>query len=369
MRVVLIGLVLIVIITSLVFFLPKAHAAEVHPAAPNFGFGARLDILGQQVQPSLNVAAGLGLDWIAVDFDWAAMMPDPNLLPDLASLNTVMESAGQSNTPVMLSILSAPTWANTPGGPDPNLTASLVISLARLYPGTLRAIELYPPVNTRQGWGAPPDPAAFASLFQTTQAALQSQDLQVTLVASLAPASGPGDADDRAYLEKLYQLGAASWMQVLGVRLPLLTGDPMADPAAEANAESGTTVLRHYEILRQVMLHYNHADGLIWITGFTWPSDAAYNAPEGQSYWMNKAYQLIRSQLYIEVAFFRQLNPPASGVDPATGTYISLVLPDASLHPVCSRLTQLASLDGNVKTVSFQGPISKKTPLKASIKP
>jgi hypothetical protein len=117
------------------------------------------------------------------------------------------------------------------------------------------------------------------------------------------------------------------------------------------------------------MLQYQHASGLIWITGFTWPFEPGYLAPKEQAAWLNQAYQVLRSQLYIGAAFFLQLNPPASGTHPATGAYTSLVLPDASLHPVCNLLTQLTSLENNAQSVNFQGPISKKTPLKASIKP
>jgi hypothetical protein len=261
MRVLLIGLLLIAAFSSTIFFLPQAHAAGVIStgsesaltASPDFAFGARLDIGGRHLQASLNAAAGLGLDWIAVDFNWAAIMPDPTLIPDITPLNQVMEAARRSNTPVMLSLTSAPGWASSPNGPDPNLTASLALSLARLYPGTLRAIELYPQANTQIGWGAPPDPARYAALYQATDAALKAQGINMLLVASLAPARVAGDALDYAYLESLYQLGGAGWLQIVGVRLPALVGDAMASPDGEAGLQNGMTVLRHYEILRQVM--------------------------------------------------------------------------------------------------------------------
>jgi hypothetical protein len=181
-----------------VFFPPGAHASGMLSASPGFAFGARLDLEGQHLQPSLNAAAGLGLDWIAVDFNWAALMPDPNQLPNISRLNQVMEFARQSGTPVMLTLANAPAWAMTPHGPDPNITASLAISLARLYTGTLRAIELYPAVNTPRGWGAAPDPAGYASLFQSTGAALKAEGLEVRLITSLALAQEPGDVEERS---------------------------------------------------------------------------------------------------------------------------------------------------------------------------
>jgi hypothetical protein len=277
-------------------------------------------------------------------------------------------SARQSNIAILLSVTHAPAWAMTPTGPDPNLTTSLILSLARMYSGSLRAIELYPAVNTARGWGSAPDPIAYAALYQAAQAALNAEDHDIQLITSLTPAGDPADMGDRAFLKKLYQQGAASWMKILGVRLPRLAGDPMGDPKAQGNLEQGTTVLRHYEILRQVMLQNDHKQGLIWLTGFTWPANLAGDQTEAQTYWMTLAYQLVRSQLYIGVAIFQQLNPPAAGAGSGDSTY-SLVLTDSSMHPVCSRLGKLTSIDGNIQTVSFQGPISKKTPMKATIKP
>ncbi len=367
-RILTIGFLILAVIAHPAISVPPAQAAGEILVAPNFEFGARLDLSGQLVKPSLSIAAGLGLDWIAIDFDWAALMPDPNHLPDLSALNEAIASARRSNTAVMLSLIHAPAWAMTPNGPEPNLTASLVISLARMYAGALRAIELYPAANTAQGWGAAPDAAAYAALYQATEAALNSNNQDILLVASLAPATGPEDTADRAFLKKLYQQGAASWMKVLGLRLPRLSGDPMADPKSQENLEQGMTVLRHYEVLRQVMLQNDHPQGLIWLTSFSWPASLTSGQVEAQTYWLALAYQLIRSQLYIGAAFFQQLNPPAMG-DGVDIPYASLVLADASMHPVCTRLGKLTSLDGNVKTVSFQGPISKKTPLKATIKP
>jgi hypothetical protein len=361
MRIILVGLILFIAVST-AFFLPDALAAEERPAAAEFNFGARLDVSGQQTSSAVSAAAGLGLDWMAVDFDWAAMMPDPNQLPDLSMLNAVMETSRQNQLRVMLTLTHAPGWAITPSGPDANVTASLLISLTRLYGEALGAIELYPAANTLKGWGAAPDPTSYASLIQIVDSALEADGRPVTLVASLAPAQEAGDIDDRTFLEELYKLGAAQWMPVLGLRLPGLSGAPKADPA------SGM-VLRHYEVLRQVMLQQNHSKGQIWITGFSWPSESKFADPEIQAQWLNRAFQLLRAQLYVGAAFFQQLNPPTSGTDPSSGLFTSLILPDGALHPACTQLSQLTSLDANIQTVNFESAISKKTPMKILIKP
>jgi hypothetical protein len=233
-----------------------------------------------------------------------------------------------------------------------------------LYGDVLRAIELFPAANTLAGWGETPNPAEYAKLMQTVRAALQSDGLTVTLVTSVSPALARGDLDDRAFLENLYANGAAGWMPVVGLQFPALSGEPKGDPSAGAGI-----VLRHFEALREVMIRNQHASGRMWITSFSWPAQAAYATPEGQAQWINRAYKLLRAQIYVETAFFRQLNPPSSGNDPATGFITSLILPDGRLHPACEPLSQLTSLGGTEQKTHFQSPVTKKTSQKSTLKP
>jgi hypothetical protein len=350
------------------------------PDSPEFGYGARLDIWGQQITPAVSAAAGMGLDWIAVDFNWGRYWPEANVLPDLTNLYQVMDAAQRGNLHVLMSITNAPAWASTSNGPDPNLTSGLVLSLYRLFQETLLAVELFPAANTVSGWGALPNPAAYLAMLKTTTTVLQEAGADVVIVAGgltpLGATRGDGDIEDTIYLEALYKAGAAAYMPVISLRLMELTGDPMATPG-----DSDQQYLRHYERLRKIMLQNMHQNGLIWITGFSWPEDIIQTGDQAlinhteQALWLNQAYRLLRSQLYIGTAFFQQLNPPgpvergANTVAYITEDGDSLVLPDASLHPACNVIIQLTAANANIKTVIFEGNISKKTPLKIDMKP
>ena len=369
----------IVLVLSLSCLLTAAQAPLGLPDSPEFGYGARLDIWGQQINPAVSAAAGMGLDWIAIDFDWGRFWPEANVLPNLNNLYQVMGAAQRGNLHVLMSITNAPAWANTPNGPDPNLTAGLVLSLYRLFPDTLLAVELFPGANQVSGWGTLPDPAAYAGMLKTVHSVVQESGAQVVIVAGgltpLASEPAVGDIDDTVYLESLYKTGAAAYMPVIGLRLMDISGDPMAAPD---NGEQ--RFLRHYEQLRTIMLQNNHQSGLIWITGFSWPEDMSQTSGQAlinhneQAHWLNQAYRLLRSQLYIGTAFFQQLNPPntaergANSVASISGYGHSLVLPDTSLHPACNVISQLTAVNANIKTVIFEGSISKKTPLKIDMK-
>jgi hypothetical protein len=374
----------VVITLLLVLFLglppSPALAATGLPDSPEFGYGARLDVWGQQINPAVSAAAAMGLDWLAVDFNWARYWPEASVLPDLHNLYQVMGAAKRGNLHVMISITNAPAWAITSSGPDPNLTAGLVLSLYRLFPDTLLAAELFPAANQSSAWGAKPNPQAYADMLKIAQATLYEAGADIVLVAGgltpLGPEPSEADIDEINYLKSLYMAGASAFMPVVSVRLTGITGDPLAAPQG-----SDSIRLRHYEQLRKVMLENEHASGLIWITGFAWPEGmsqvngrALINLDE-QARWLNQAYRLLRSQLYIGVAFFDQLNPPdqterAANSAALTGIISStLVFPDSSLHPACNVLTQLTSVNANIKTVVFEGSISKKTPLKLDVKP
>jgi hypothetical protein len=364
-------ILILLVTTSALFPSAKSQAASGLPDTLEFGIGARLDLEGLHQQTAINAAAGIGMDWLGVTFDWGQIWKDPQEAPDLTSINQMMASAGQANLNVMLSIENAPPWANGANGPDPDITANLVTSLSRLYPGTLLAVELFPSANTSKGWGAPPDPSAYLVLLQKSYSALEEAGSGVVLVTGgltpLAPEQQESDMDDLDFLDALYKNGAAPYMPIISLRLENITGDPMYSPATGERR-----FLRHYEEIRRLMLQYQHQEGLIWITGFSWPriaiepSDIIYMKVEEQTAWLNKAYKLMRAQLYIGAVFFSQLNPPKGGTN---GLHASLILNDGSLHPGCESLAKLIIMNGAMKTAVFRGNISKKTPLKLEIKP
>ena len=323
-----------------------ARAASGLPNSAEFGYGARLDVWGQEVELAINAASSVGVDWIGVDFDWQRHWPDAAAPVNLEPLDRVMAIAQSQGINVLLSLTHAPTWALGADGPDIGQTSALVTMLANRYPQSLLTIELFPTANTSAGWGVPPDPGAYVALFQACQAILQTTGSQVLLVAGglspLGQSPSVGDMDDLDFLNGLYKAGAANFMSILSLRLSPAEGEAMTPPG-----ETASRVLRHYETVRQVMLQFNHANGLIWITGFSWPVQSKVTSPEGQIRWLNQAFQLMKSQLYIGVAFFDRLNPPEGGKQTASPIQ-SLIQKDAKgthLHPALAALGQIITLN------------------------
>ncbi len=333
----------IVIMLFGAFLVPSVvHAAKGTPDSPEFGFGARLDLEGQQVAEAIQSASLINLDWIAVDFDWAAQWPEASSKPDLHLLDRAIDQAQVNGLAVMLSLHNAPVWARTPLGPDPEQTAWFIVNLVKEYPHSIQAIELFPGANTLSGWGSEPDPSAYTDLLKTVQRELIENSSPILLIAGglmPLPQKHPAeDMDDATFLQSMYAAGAAEVMPVVSLNLAEVTGDPLQHPSHQEHR-----LLRHYEEIRQVMLSNNHPAGILWVTNLAAPSggiqnsDVSYHYPEQQAGWLSQAYLQLRAQLYIGVVFYTRLNPSS----PSGDDTISLIGMENNTHPFFSLLEKM----------------------------
>ena len=300
---------LLFLVIVILFPVEAVQAAAGQPGTFQFGYGAHLSLQDPALNTVLQVIEKTGFDWIAVDYDWASHWPQRELTPQWEQLDALMLFAQEHGIAVMLSVTNPPSWALKESGPAPRKTANLVVNLLKRYPYSLGAVELFPGPNTVQGWGANPNPADYVQILRYTREALQANALSVEIVVGgLVPLpegeAAPGDMPDLDFLRGLYQAQALEYTPVIGVRLPTLAGQPSQSPSTS----SGNVVLRHYEQVRQVMLDNGHKNGLIWITGFSWPSELS-NAQEQQTQWLQDAYLWISSQLYVGTAFFTLTQP------------------------------------------------------------
>jgi hypothetical protein len=362
----LLGCLLIFLATSA--YPIKAPGVRGVPGSVEFGFGARLDIWGSDITSSFLAARTLGLDWVALEFNWGRIWPDANTDPDLASFEQAMALAERYGISVLVSITNPAGWAMTAQGPNPELTSQLVYNLASQYPRTIFAIELFPGANTVHGWGAPPNPMAYTTVLVKTKTALQTLDHSVIIVVGgLAPGSSnsaPGEIDDINFLQGLYDAGAKSYISTVGVYLQVIDSNLMT-----ASSGNERRVLRHYEDLRQVMLKNQQVEGNLWVTGFSMPVDfySSNASAELQAQWLVDAYQLMRSQLYIGVAFYNCMN--LSEKSSQNGACSSLVQPGAIHHPVFEVLKRLITMSHENSNASLQNRRLKQMILTVALKP
>ncbi|GAB4397300.1 MAG: hypothetical protein OHK0031_17310 [Anaerolineales bacterium] len=271
-----------------------ALAQRGTPNSMEFGMGARLEPGAPLMLESLQLAAQMPLDWVAIPFRWAQDWPQAAHWNAAGAFAQAMQQAERLNLNILISISDAPAWAQTEQGPSPALTAALVTDLTAMYPHAL-AFELFPGANTLAGWGAAPNPSAYAFLLQTVQARLGSASPVYLVAGGLVSAAGPQDFSAADFTRGLYQAGAR----------PAIISLQLTGLAETISAES----LQPLEAVRAVMLENHHNAGLLWVTRFSLPLSLHNAAPQRQAAWIKDVFDLWRAQLYFGAAFYTALNP------------------------------------------------------------
>lgn len=334
------------------FAQPIPNATTGLPGSAAFAYGASVNLEGELQIISTNAACGIGLDWLAVDLDWARVWSQPEAEPELAAIQALIEHAGKLKLAVMVALTNPPDWAWTASGPSSAAAAELIRRVIELDPKTVLAIELLPGANTSAGWGLAPDPAQYAEFYRQVYFGLRQNEIATTVVAGglkpLTTASPGTDVDDLEFLEGLYAAGIKEIMPVVSLRLPNLSGTPMEAPV-DMHGKPVSGALRHYEQVRQIMLSNEHANGRLWITQFAPPAILDGDL-EAQATWMTEAYRLLRSQLYLGGGFFDSLNPEV-------GNEFGLVLPGLRLHPLAEPLAKLISETNNTFSILLFNPL------------
>lgn len=330
----------VLVCVLIISFLPfqTAQAASGIPGSPDFGYGAWLYLDGKYFDQGLALLQDLHLDWVAIEVDWAELAETSSSQINTTRLDQAVNAAAASGTAVMLSLTNAPDWAMTVNGPDASAATDLILTIWQKYGEQVFAVELFPGANTTYGWGANPNPSAYADLFLQVKNGLSQAGSPLLLIAGglqpLQSGASSSDWNDLAFLRGLYAAGAASWMPVLSLQFSQLTGSPL-----QSTSEKGTT-LRHYEAVRQIMNDFDHSNGLLWMTRLNAPDgtitldDQQYASGQRQTEWLQQSLVQVRSQLYVGVVFAHNLNPAESNL--SVHGRDALVLEAGSIHPFYS---------------------------------
>lgn len=362
------------ILTLLAVFLTKfplgtALAAPGTPGSPEFGYGAILYPDTESSEKALKMAVGLKLDWVELPFDWSDSQPDPDHPARMDGFDLLVQSLAENGISILFSVHNVPEWALTITGPDPDMTAEIISFIAERYDETVQAIELFPGANNRRSWRAEVSPKAYFQVFQAVHERLTEQGHTIILVAAGLESFGQiipkGSMKDTEYLAELYTLGAATLMPVISLGYADVTGNPYQIPS-----DQEMRVLRRFEEIRRVMVENHHETGSIWITRFCLPSgkisaaDSEYQTMDAQSTWLTQAYLIVRSHLFIGVAFLPSLNSGGEG----TTAEFPIALQDKSglLHPFYSVFEELIGLNQIINVIpgrAKEDNFAKKRPL------
>jgi hypothetical protein len=260
-----------------------------------------------------------GFAWIKVNFGWRDIEGAAKGHLDWTVPDRIVEQAQQYGLKMVVRVDHQPFWASTAQNGPPTEYGDygdLLEAMARRYQGRIHAYEVWNEPNLAREWGdQPPNAAQYVELLQVAYQRIKSADPEAIVIsAGLAPTTQWDDVavPDTVFLQQMYDAGAASYFDVLGVHGAGYKVPPETDPAVVAtdpalhNGDPSSQerkrvyCFRHVEDMRQVMVQNGDASKQVAVLEVGWTSDPR---PESPYYWHavteeEKADYLVRAYQY-----------------------------------------------------------------------
>lgn len=245
--------------------LPELVAdADVSPFCIN---AALAQYEGERLDWALDLIAEGGFVWVRQSFPWARIEPEPGVY-DWAIWDRVVEEVAGRGLQVIAVLETTPSWAGTP--PPAGDFARFARAFASRYGDRINHYQVWHNPNLADGWGAEPNPAAYARLLQEAAEAIRQADPDSRiLLGSLAPTveQGPENLSEVRFLEGLYSAGAAPYFDILSAQPYGFDAGPDDRQVAEDRLNFSRIVL-----IREVMVRHGDGGKAIWASHFGWNS-------------------------------------------------------------------------------------------------
>jgi hypothetical protein len=278
---------------------------------------------------ALRVLQESSFDLVAIEINWAEIQPEASQAINTQNLDLIIRSLQSSQQKLFVRLVNAPDWAISPTGPDIQSTIQCISQIINLFP-VIQAVEVFPGANIEQLWGTAPSAEHYIHMLSAIADYFSQNQMNTLLIAGgflqINPDQGQQGILDLTYLQSMYDYGFKNIPAVISLQFENIVMDP------EVPAGSPTDLtMRHYELIRQVMINNVDQNRLMWVTKLTPPQQFdGPNLLENQAQWMDKALTLIRSQLYIQVCILQPINPEKI----SQSNQFSLIKSDGTLNPI-----------------------------------
>jgi len=257
---------------------PLGPQRTVQTNNPKAGVHTRLEneVEAWKIKKTLEMVREMGTPWIVEYFPWAFSEPHPGDY-DFTHADLVVDHANRQGLTVIARLGLVPEWARPKDSISTYLPeeryadfAAYAAEFVRHFQGRIRYVIIWNEPNLALEWGyRPPDPAAYTALLRVASQAIREANPEVIILAgALAPtrgdASGELGIDDLAFLQSMYDAGAAPYFDALAVHAYGLTFPPDDPP------DPDVINFRRVELLRQVMVANGDEGKPIHITEAGW---------------------------------------------------------------------------------------------------
>jgi hypothetical protein len=232
-------------------------------------------------------------------------------------------------------------------------------AVATRYRGRIAAYQVWNEPNLAREWGGKsPDPAAYTELLRVCYQAIKAADPEAIVIsAGLAPTGTepPLAMPDDAFLQGMYDAGAAAYFDALGLHAPGFKAPPEWDPGQigqrEGYGNGRWFAFRHVEDMRAIMVANGdgHKQAAIlemgWILeqdiheSYTWHGVTA----QQQADYLVRAYQYAAEHWRPWIGLMTTIFIADYYWEPDTHEqwWWAIVLPDGAPRPAYEALKQM----------------------------
>ena len=264
-----------IVLLALVAVLLPARAAS----AADEGVGARIGFSNgggfawqsdASLARELDLMAASGATWVRLDFDWSGVEGTRGRY-SWSNLDRVVAAISARGMKVLALPAYTPSWARPAGTTthhpptDPAHFAAFVgAAAARYVPQGVTAWEIWNEPNIPNFWEPKPDVAAYVTLLRAASAAIRAVAPGATVITGgLSPASDAADGsyvDPRTFVTRMYELGARSSFDALGVH-------PYSFPALPSDTRTASwNTFQKMTTIRDTMVANGDSAKKIWLT-------------------------------------------------------------------------------------------------------
>lgn len=341
-----------------------------------FGYGIQL-LLESNLNQGMDQVVELGLTWVRVEIDWAAVQPEPDTL-DWEKLDQVMKAASTSNRKMLATIASAPDWTQSvtvrgKNGPPDNirLYVEFVTRVIERYRGLIHALEIWNDANIDSNWytAGGLNPAGYLNLLIPASQAIRQSDSGIIIVSGALTPTGRNDGvvaiDDFVYLQQLIDGGLLDYVDCVGVQHVGFNLPPTitAEDAFSGGMPRGTFFAGPFDTSNPLNPHHSWAfastltgahdlivaarkETPLCVTNFGWAAGDGYgsipagfefardNTLQEQADYDVQAFQAMRDWGFVRLAILNNLDFSQSSDSQTSGKMLfSLIARDGQPRP------------------------------------
>lgn len=247
---------------------------------PRLGVNAALEqYTPAELRQQLDLMQSANVTWVRQMVPWGEIEPQPGE-QDWSQWDAIIEALDEYPELQLIPVLhGAPAWARTERAADhptappdnPDVFADFTSLFAARYGDSIDHYQIWDEPNLRDAWGGlDPRPAEYAALLNASYNAIHSADPDATIIAAaLAPTieTGPHNLNEWLYLEALYNLGAAAFMDAVGAKPYGFDSSP-DDRTVDPTVMNVSRVVR----LREIMVANGDGQKAVWASNWGWNS-------------------------------------------------------------------------------------------------